>query len=39
MLDVATKYGYGVKELTLTLASGMPNREIVEVKYGNDKFS
>ena len=34
MLDVATKYGYGVTALTLTWASGIPNSEVMEVRYG-----
>jgi hypothetical protein len=39
MLDVATKYGYRVAALTLIWESGIPNSEIMEVKYGNDKPS
>ena len=34
MLDVATKYGYGVKELTLIWESGISNSEIVKLEYG-----
>ena len=34
MLDVATKYGYGVRELTLTWKSDISNGEIVKLEYG-----
>jgi len=37
IVAVATKHGYGLESAVLTWFSGIPNSEIMSLRYGDDK--